>query len=206
MKLYYSPFACSLASHIIAKEADVDLQMHRADLMTKELEGSGSLFNLNPSGQVPTLRLDNGNILTEGAAILQYLADLAPEKKLAPAHGSFERYRLIEWLNFISTELHKRIFYTIFSPSTPDEARELARAAAPDKLAHINKHLSHRDFLLGDNFTAADAYLLWWLLLSPRAGIELGEHEELEAYIDRCMARPNVQAAVAFEETQLAPT
>lgn len=200
MELFFSPFACSLASRIAGLEAGLDMTMTRVDLMSKDLQDGGSLFAANPKGQVPTLRLDDGSILTEGAAVLQYLADQAPQSGLAPAPGSLERYRLAEWLNFIATELHKRVLYMAFAPGLDDATRQSAREAGNGKIGVVAAHLESRDHLVGDKFTVADAYLLWFLLIAPRAGVEVGAHPSLRRFQDRCLARPAVARAVAQEQ------
>ena len=199
MDLYYAPFACSLASHIVCREVDLPVTLHRVTLSTKAIEGGGSLFDLNAKGAVPTLRRDDGSVLTENAAVLQYLGDRVPGSGLCPPAGSDERYRLAEWLSFLGTELHKRVFYMMFTPDSDDAAKAAARAAAPARLAIAATELQGREWLVGDRFTVADAYLFWALLLSQRVGFDVAAHPALEAYVARCAARPAVQAAVAFE-------
>lgn len=204
MELFYSPFACSLASHIVCREADLPVTLRRVTLSTKEIDGGGSLFDINSKGAVPTLRRDDGSVLTEGPSVLQYLGDLKPLSGLCPAFGTDERYRLIEWLNFVSTELHKRVFYMMFTPESDAAAKAAARASAPKKLEFVAKALRGRDYLLGNSFTVADAYLFWWLTLAARVGIDLSGHPELEAYKSRCGGRPAVQAALEHETAQVA--
>lgn len=203
MELIYAPFACSLAAHIACLEAGLPVTLIRVDLATKDFENGGSLWTVNPKGQVPTLRLDDGGVLTEGAAVLQYIADRKPESGLAPPHGSMDRYRLVAWLNFIATELHKRVFYPVFAPDMPAAAKQEARAAAPAKLAILERQLAGRPagrpFLVGDCFSVADAYLFWWLQLLPRAGIETGNRPAVLGFIAACRARPGVQLALARE-------
>ncbi len=202
MELFYSPFACSLASHIACREADLPVTLRRVTLSTKEIEGGGSLFDVNSKGAVPTLRRDDGSVLTEGPSVLQYLGDLKPSSGLCPAFGTDDRYRLIEWLNFVSTELHKRVFYMMFTPESDDAAKAAARASAPKKLEVVAKGLRGRDYLVGNGFTVADAYLFWWLTLAARVGIDTSGHPELEAYKVRCGSRPAVQAALKHETAQ----
>lgn len=204
MQLFFAPFACSLASHIVCREAGVDVDLQRVDLMSKALADGGSFYDVNPRGQVPTLRLDDGAVLTEGTAVLQYLADLAPGDALAPKAGTPGRYRVMEWLGYIATELHKNILWQVFSPATGDEAKELARGLATGKLDYLSEALGDRKTLVGDSFTAADAYLLWWLLIAPRAGIDLAPYPTLLTYRDRHAARPQVQAAIAAEQALMA--
>ena len=203
MELFYSPFACSLASHIVCREAEIPVTLRRVTLATKAIEGGGSLFDVNAKGAVPTLRRDDGSVLTEGPSVLQYLGDLRPATGLCPACGTDDRYRLIEWLNFIATELHKRVFYMMFTPESDDAAKAAARAAAPKRLAVVAAGLQGRDFLVGDRFTVADAYLFWWLTLAARVGIDTSAHAGIDAYKARVAARPAVQAAVAYEMAQM---
>lgn len=204
MELFYSPFACSLASHIVCREADIPVTLRRVALSTKEIDGGGSLFDINPKGAVPTLRRDDGSVLTEGPSVLQYLGDLKPSSGLCPAFGTEERYRVIEWLNFVSTEMHKRVFYMMFTPESDDAAKAAARAAAPKRLELVGKGLQGRDYLVGGTFTVADAYLFWWLTLASRVGIDTSTHAGIEAYKTRCAARPGVQAALGYEAVQTA--
>lgn len=202
MELFYSPLACSLASHIVCREAGVQVTLRRVTLSTKDVDGGGSLFDINPKGAVPTLRRADGSVLTEGPSVLQYLGDLNPAAGLCPAFGSDERYRVIEWLNFISTELHKRVFYMMFTPESDDAAKAAARAAVPKRLAVVASGLRGRSHLVGDRFTVADAYLFWWLTLAARVGIDTSDHPDIGAYRTRCAERPAVQAALEFEMAQ----
>lgn len=204
MELFYSPLACSLAPHIVCREAGIAVTLRRVSLSTKEIEGGGSLFDINPKGAVPTLRRDDGSVLTEGPSVLQYLGDLKPSSGLCPAFGADERYRVVEWLNFISTEMHKRVFYMMFTPESDEAAKAAARAAAPGKLGIVAKGLEGRDYLVGGGFTVADAYLFWWLTLASRVGINTSTHAGIEAYKARCAARPGVRAALDHEVAQSA--
>lgn len=204
MELFYAPLACSLASHIVCREAGIPVTLRRVSLSTKEIDGGGSLFDINPKGAVPTLRRDDGSVLSEGPSVLQYLGDLKPASRLCPAFGTDERYRVIEWLNFVSTEMHKRVFYMMFTPESDDAAKAAARGAAPGKLDIVAKGLGGRDYLVGDAFTVADAYLFWWLTLAARVGINASNHAGIEAYKSRCAARPGVQAALNYEVAQSA--
>lgn len=204
MELFYSPLACSLASHIVCREADIPVTLRRVTLSTKEIEGGGSLFDINPKGAVPTLRRDDGSVLTEGPSVLQYLGDLKPASGLCPAFGTDERYRVIEWLNYVSTELHKRVFYMMFTPESDDAAKAAARAAAPRRLDFVARALDGRDYLAGSGFTVADAYLFWWLTLASRVGIDTSVYGVLEAYKSRCAGRPGVGAALSYEAAQAA--
>jgi len=158
MKLYYSPGACSLSPHIIACEAELPIELIKVDLQSKLTETGEDFRQLNPNGYVPLLILDDGNKLTEGPAIVQYLADLAPDKKLIPPAGTFERYQLQQWLNFISTEIHKS-FSPLFNPVAPEAAKQLAIDILMTRLDTVAELLSSQPFLLGDNYSVADAYL-----------------------------------------------
>jgi len=203
MELFFIPFACSLASHIVCHEAALPVILTRVQLRSKQVQGGGTLFEINPKGQVPTLRLDDGSVLTENAAVLQYLADMNPAAGLGAPAGADGRYRLMEWLSFIGTEIHKRVLFTIFNQDDDDAARDRARAEAPRKLAYVLQAFEGREYLLGDRFTVADAYLLWTLLLMPRAGVDTTATSKLQPYIDRCLARPGTAAAVAAERKLL---
>lgn len=202
MQLYYSPFACSMAARIVARAAGVDL-----DLVRVRIGGGGTLPDggdfraLNPKGQVPTLVLENGERLTESGAVLPYLADRAPDATLM-GDSAMARYRVHEWLGFVGAELHKGIFYPIFWFDETHKAT--ARANAPAKLAVVDAHLAGRDWLVGKGFTAADAYLAWWLFLAPRAGLDLAPHATLSAYCERVLTRADVADIVADEKRERA--
>lgn len=202
VELFFSPMACSLASRIALHEAGVPAVFRRVTLSTKALDDGGSLLDVSPKGQVPTLRLDDGAVLTEGAAVLQYIADLAPHAGLAPANGTVARYELQSWLSYIATEIHKQVFWTLFAPTTPQEAKGFARALIPGKLDYLERRLSDRETLTGQGFTVADAYLTWALLLIRRIGVDLSGWPAVAAFLDRSLARPAVRRAVD-EETAL---
>jgi glutathione S-transferase len=203
MELFFVPFACSLAPHIVCREAALPVVLTRVHLRSKQLQGGGSLFDINPKGQVPTLRLDDGSVLTENSAVLLYLADVNPAAGLGAPAGADARYRLMEWLSFVGTEIHKRVLFTIFNQDNDDVARQRARAEAPRKLAHVLQALEGREYLLGDRFTVADAYLLWALLVMPQAGVDRAATSMLQAYVDRCQARPGVASAIEAERKLL---
>jgi glutathione S-transferase len=199
MHLYSAPLSCSLASHIALLETGADAGCTYVVLGTKKtLEGDDYLA-IAPKGQVPALRLDDGEMLTEGPAVLQYIADRAPAAGLAPPAGSLARYRLQEWLNYLSTEVHKMVFATIFNPATPPESKAFARGVAPVKLDHISAKLGDRPYLMGDTFSVADAYLVTILGWCDPAGIDLARWPNLVAYRGRMMARPAVAKAVGEE-------
>jgi len=199
MKLYYSPGACSLASHITLRELGLPFEAIAVDLRRKTTQ-SGADFNaLSPKGYVPVLELDSGAILTEGPAVLQYLADQRPAAGLAPANGTLERYRLQEWLGFINSEIHKS-FGPLFDPTAPDAVKEPARRQIARRLGYTEQALAGRDYLLGAQFTVADAYLYTVLSWTGLVGIDLGQWPGLKAYHARIAARPAVQAAHAAEQ------
>lgn len=202
MKLYYSPFACSLAAHITCLEAGLAVELERAELSTKRIEGGADLLAINPMGQVPTLVTDDGHMLTENGAVLTYLADRLPEGGLAPAPAAFERYELTRWLGFVGTEIHKKGLAAIFGPEVPDAVRDYARASLAKPLGVVSRHLESRDVLVGERFTVADAYLFWALTIAPHGGVSLEPYPALRAYQQRIYARPAVKAAVLFERSQ----
>ncbi len=202
MKLYYSPFACSLAAHIACREAGLDVTLQRTELSSKRVEGGGDLFAVNPMGQVPTLVTDDGRTLLENAAVLTYLADRSTQEKLAPARDEFARYELTRWLSFVATEIHKKGLALVFGPDSPDAVKEFARASLAKPLGVVNAHLAKREVLVGESFTVADAYLFWALTIAPFGGVSLEPFAALRAYQERLLARPAVQAAVLFEREQ----
>jgi glutathione S-transferase len=198
MKLYYSPGACSLSPHIVLREAGLGFTPVLASTKTKKL-ADGTDFNLiNPKSQVPVLELDNGERLTEGPAIVQYIADLAPTSGLAPAAGTMPRYRLMEWLNFITSELHKG-FSPLFTPTMPEEAKALARAKLAERFAWVDRQLEGRRYLMGEAFSAADAYLFTVSRWAQFVGVDLSALPNLAAYRARVEARPRVQEAMKAE-------
>lgn len=198
MKLYFSPGACSLSPHIALKEAGLPYQLVRVDLKTKKLASGEDFTAINPKGQVPALQLDNGEILTEGPVIVQLIADRAPNSKLAPASGTPERYRVQEWLNFISTEIHKT-FSPLFNPALADDAKDVFRGRLATRFAYLDQALAGRDYLMGKDFTVADGYLFTTLRWADAMKIDLSAMPNLIAYKARIAARPNVQAALAAE-------
>lgn len=198
MKLYYTPGACSLSPHIVACEAELPLELVKVDLQSKRTQTDEDFLQINPNGYVPTLLLNDGNKLTEGPAIVQYFADQVPEKKLAPPAGTFERYQLQQWLNFISTELHKS-FSPLFNPSVPDEVKQWAKNLLAKRLDTTAQHLESQPFLLGENFTVADAYLFVILSWRKHVGLETPQRPALDHYADKIAARPAVQKAMREE-------
>lgn len=199
MKLFYSPGACSLSPHIILRELGLPFELERVDTKKGKTATGADFQQLNPKGYVPVLQLDDGACLTEGPAIVQYLADRKPEAGLAPPAGSMERYRLQEWLNYITSELHKSLG-SLFNPAMPPEWKETTRQALARKFDFLSNQLAGRDFLLGDRFTVADAYLFVVLGWTRFLDIDLDRWPVLRAYQDRILARPAVQAARSAEK------
>jgi len=198
MKLYYSPGTCSLSPHIALHEAGLPFQAVLASTKTHNLADGTDYYGINPKGYVPLLELDDGQRLSEGPAIVQYIADLAPASKLAPAAGTMERYRLMEWLNFISSELHKG-FSPLFTPGMPEEAKTMARNKLGERLAWVNGQLEGRPYLMGDTFTVADAYLFTVASWGKFVAVDIASLTTLTAFMARVAARPAVQAAMKAE-------
>jgi len=199
MKLYYSKGACSLSPHIIAREAELPIELVEVDLAAKRTKTGEDFRLINPNGYVPVLILDDGNKLMEGPAIVQYLADKAPDKKLAPLAGTFERYQLQQWLNFISTEIHKGGFAPFFNPATPEAAKHMAIDSLTSRLGTVAEQLSNRAFLLGEHFTVADAYLFVTLGWGAYVDVDISRWPVLADYAAKISARPAVQQAMKEE-------
>ncbi|MBI5264541.1 MAG: glutathione transferase GstA [Bradyrhizobium sp.] len=198
MKLYYSPGACSLSPHIALLEAGLPYELVKVDLRAKKLENGDDYLQINPKGQVPALRLDSGEMVTEGPVIVQMIADKAADKNLAPARDSAERYKLLEWLNFITSELHKN-FGPMFSPVLSDDAKAFFKDRVMAKLKYIDSQLAGRDYLMGKQFTVADGYLFTILTWAERMKFDLSAMPNLLAYKARVAARPKVQEALKKE-------
>lgn len=198
MKLFYKPGACSLSPHIILNEASLKYSVEKVDLATKKTEHGEDFLQVNPKGQVPTLLLDDGSILTEGVAIVQYLANQAPEKQLMPAYNTPEFYHAIEWLNYISTELHKG-FGPLFYAQTPDEYKAIAKEKLNKQFSYLNSVLEKKQFILGDKFSVADAYLFTVLGWAPHVKLDLSAYPAITAYLARVAARPAVEATLKAE-------
>lgn len=199
MKLYFTPGACSLSPHIVLREAGIDADLEQVDLKSKKTKSGADYTAVNPKGQVPTLVLDNGQTLTEGPAIVQYLADQKPDSRLAPRNGTFERYRLQEWLNFITSELHKS-FGALFQPAVPDDYKRIAKETISNRFAFVDRHLGKAGpFLLGSDFTVADAYLFVMATWAGYLKIDLSQWSNLKAFADRVAARPKVHEAMREE-------
>jgi glutathione S-transferase len=198
MKLYYAPGACSLSPHIVLRESGLPFDLEQVDNKEKKTKSGQNFWDVNPKGQVPVLELDEGERLTEGPVIVQYLADKKPGSGLAPASGTPERYRVQEWLNFTTSELHKS-FGPIFRPTTPEEYKKISKENLGKRFDWLDKQLADRQYLMGDKFTIADAYLFTVLRWSPRIEIDLGRWPNLKAYVDRVAARPKVREALQAE-------
>jgi glutathione S-transferase len=198
MKLYFSPGACSLSPHIVLREAGLKFDIERVNLADKKTVGGADYTTVNPKGYVPALQLDNGEVLTEGPAIVQYVADQVPEKKLAPAAGSMERYRTVEWLNFISAELHKN-FGPLFRPNIPEETKQAARDRLAKRLGFVAQKLQGSDYLTGNQFTVPDAYLFTVLNWTKMHAIDLSPWPNIKAFMGRVGERPKVQETLKAE-------
>lgn len=198
MKLYYSPAACSFSPHIALREAGIDFELVKVDLKSHTLADGSNFAKINPKGYVPVLELDGGNVLTEGPAILQYIADLKPESGLAPKAGTFDRYRLLEWLGYINSEIHKG-FGPLFNPKTPDETKAATRENLSRRLAYVADHLAKNDYLLGKQFSVADGYLFTVLNWGQWTGVDITQWSPLVAFQERVGSRPSVQAARTAE-------
>jgi glutathione S-transferase len=198
MKLYFSPGACSLSPHIALREAGAKFELVRAALQTHTLSDGTDYYTINPKGQVPVLELDDGERLTEGPAILQYIADHAPASGLAPLAGTMARYRLVEWLNFITSELHKG-FSPLFNAAMPAEAKKIFAAKLRERLAWVDRQLEGRDYLMGERFCVADGYLFTVTNWASHVGVDLAGLDQLAAFRARVAARPAVKDAMLAE-------
>ena len=198
MKLYYAPGACSLSPHIVAREAGIDLQLEKVDLKTKTVKAEGDYWKINPKGYVPTLEIAPGDVLTEGPAIVQYLGDQKPQSGLVPPAGSKERYRMQEMLGYINSEIHKT-YSPLFSPDTPEATREDRKAYLRKRYKFIDERLAGRDYLFGDKFSAADAYLFTVTRWAHAVKLDLAEFPNIVAFQARVAARPAVKEAMREE-------
>ncbi len=199
MKLYYSPGACSLSPHIALHEAGLAFTALKAPTKTHRLDDGTDYYSINPLGYVPLLELDDGTRLAEGPAIVQYIADQVPDKKLAPANGTLARYRLQSWLTFIGTELHKGSFTPLFNPATPAEYKAMVLPKLMSRLGWVNEQLEGQQYLMGDDFSVADGYLFTVTNWAAPLGIDISALTQLGAYRARVAARPAVQAAMRAE-------
>jgi glutathione S-transferase len=198
MKLFYSPGACSLSPHIALREAGIPFELKKVSTKTHEVDGGGDFYAINPKGYVPLLELDDGEKLTEGPAIVQYIADQKPASGLAPACGTMGRYRVQEWLNFVTSELHKS-FGPLFSADTPAEYKETLKKKIAMRYEWVDKQLAGKLYLTGDTFTVADGYLFTVTNWTKPLHIDLGAMPNLVAFQARVAARPAVQAAMKAE-------
>ncbi len=198
MKLYYSPGACSLSPHIVLHEAGLAYEPVLASTKTHQLADGTDFYTINPLGYVPVLELDDGTRLREGPAIVQYLADQAPHKNLAPAHGTLGRYRLQEWLTFIGTEIHKT-FSPLFVPGTPEDYKPQVKQRLLARLQWVDSEIAGKPYLMGEQFSVADAYLFTVTNWGQYVGLDISQLKNLVAYRERIAARPAVQAAMKAE-------
>jgi glutathione S-transferase len=198
MKLYYAPGACSQAPHIVAREAGLAIDLAKVEFPSKRTADGEDLYAVNPKGAVPTIKLDDGNVLTENAVIMQYLADQAPNSELAIPRTGIERYRLLEWVNFIATEIHKG-FGPLWNPATPDAFKEATREALGKKFDYLQEKIGDGPYILGDRFSIADAYAFAVLNWTRIHSIDIGRWPGLVAYLGRIAARPAVQETLRAE-------
>lgn len=198
MKLYYTPGACSLSPHIALREAGLSFELEQVDLTDKRTKTGADYREINPKGYVPALQLDDGQVLTEAATIVQYIADKNPEQKLAPPPGTLERYRLAEWINFIATELHKGLSQ-LFNPNMPEVWQKVVKENIAARLDFLTKRLDGKPYVMGDSFTVADGYLFTILNWTSFLKFDLGKWPALKSYQERIGARPAVRAALKAE-------
>jgi glutathione S-transferase len=198
MKLYYFSGACSLASNIALREAGLPFELVKVDRRTRKAADGLDYNEVNPKGYVPALTLDNGEVLTENVAVLQYIGDRNPTSKLAPPAGTMERYRLVEWLAFISSEIHKN-FSPLFRDDAPEETKQYVRKVLGNRLDYLSHAIGNRPFLMGEQFTVADAYLFTVLGWSRYLNFDLGKWPQLQRYMERVGARPQVGEALKAE-------
>lgn len=199
MKLYFSPGACSLASHIVVRELSLPVSLMKVDLSTKKFGNDEDYLVINKKGYVPALEFDDGTLLTEGVAILQFLADQKPEANLSPVNGTRDRYKLQEWLTFTASEIHKS-YSPLFDDSTPEQTKKASLEKLDKRYAYVAEQLAQRDFLLGDQFTVADAYLFITMLWAEKFNVDISKWPTLKEYKDRIAARTSVQEALAAEK------
>jgi glutathione S-transferase len=198
MKLYFSPGACSLSPHIVLRESGAKFDLEQVDNRTKKTKSGADFWQVNPKGYVPALELDNGEVLTEGPVVVQYIADQNPGAGLLPAAGTLERYRVQEWLNFITSEIHKS-FGPLFKDTTPEEYKTVVKENLAKRFAYVDEHLAKRHYLSGEKFTVADAYLYTVSRWLARVGMDIGQWPNVKAYAERIAARPKVQEALKAE-------
>ena len=198
MKLYFSPGACSLSPHIILQETGLPFTIEKVDLRSKQTASGADYLAINPKGYVPALEMDNGVLLTEGPAIVQYLADQVPDKQLAPANGSMERYQLMSWLTFIGTEIHKN-YSPLFNPASTDDAKASAKQALAKRYAYVERMLDGREYLVGTQFSVADGYLFVVTNWSGMLKLDMSAFPNIAAFQQRIGTRPAVRQAMQAE-------
>ena len=198
MKLYYLSGACSLASNIALREAGLKFELVKVDRRTKKAADGLDFNEVNPKGYVPALTLDNGEVLTENVAVLQYIADRNPAAKLAPAAGTMERYRLMEWLSFINSEVHKA-FSPLFREDAPEDTKQYARKNLATRFDYLERVLGSKSFLMGEQFTIADGYLFTVLSWGQHVNLDIGKWPQLKRFVERVGARPHVIEALKAE-------
>ncbi len=198
MRLFFSPGACSLSPHIVTRELGLDAKLERMDGKTHTLSDGADYYGVNPKGSVPALALDNGELLTEGAVIVQYLADQKPEAGLIPAAGTFDRYRLQEWLNFIATDLHKQLS-PLYNPRVNDDGKAALKERFVQRLGVVAKRLEAGPWLMGATYTVADPYLFTILRWTARFELDLEQWPSIVSFMSRMNERPAVKAALAAE-------
>lgn len=198
MKLYYSPGVCSLSPHIVLRETNTPFELVKTDIRAKTFDGGGDFRSVNPNGYVPALALDDGTLITEGPAIVQYIADNAGATELAPTNGTIERTRMQSWLNFVSSEIHKS-FGPLFNAEMPADAKTIFQQKLRDRFAFLDKHFAANDYLMGKTYTLPDAYLFTVLRWGKPMGVDPDTYANLKAYAARIEARPAVQAALKAE-------
>jgi glutathione S-transferase len=199
MKLYFSSGACSFAEHIILREAGLPFELVKVDTGAHKTSDGRDYYAINPKGYVPALQLDDGQVLTEGAALLQYLGDLAPAAGLIPAPGTLERFRANEWLTFVSSEIHKG-FSPLFNKELSADAKQVLSAKLQKRFDWLEQHFAKHSYLMGDKFTVADAYLFTVVSWSGHVGIDLGKWKNLSAFVERVGSRPKVREALHSEK------
>ncbi|WP_266064114.1 glutathione binding-like protein [Brucella intermedia] len=201
MKLYYAPGVCSMAAHIIATEAEIPLELTRVDIRSEphRIDDGRNLKQVNAKGVVPILEFDDGRVLTEGVAILHFLADLKPEAMLKPTRASFDHYRLHEWLTFISSELHKTFSPWLFHPEYGAQAANVARERLRERFDFLDRHFASESFLVGSRFSIADAYCFTIMNWSKGRGIDLGVWPNLSRYVSTITDRPAVRSTMRAE-------
>lgn len=198
MKLYYSPGACSLSPHIALHEAGLPFEAVLASTKTHRLADGSDYYRINPKGSVPLLEFDDGERLTEGPAIVQWIADQVPDRQLAPPAGTMARYRLMEWLNFIGSEIHKS-FSPLFNPAMPEQAKEIFRERLKGRFKYVDERLAGKDFLMGSTFTVADCYLFAVGRWAAPLKLDLSAFAHFGAFMQRVAARPAVRRAMETE-------